>query len=89
MKHLIVDILLAPVLGILIGSIVLFIIGYLNWGKGKKERSINWIQSKVFRNSFDSKSRAEGLFGVLTSLLLMGGGLMLVASVFILTNVEY
>lgn len=89
MKHLIIDILLAPVLGLIVGSAVLFVVGYLNWGKGKKENSINWIQSKIFRNSLDSRSRAEGLFGVITSLLLMGGGLMIVASIFILTNVEY
>ncbi len=47
---------------------------------------MSWIQVKIFRNSFDSQSRAEGLFGVITSFLLVGGGLMIVASIYILSS---
>ena len=87
MKYLLIDVLLAPVLGIVIGSILLFVVGYINWHKGTKEKSVSWIQSKIFQNSFDNKNRAEGLFGVITSLLLAAGGIMIVVSIFILSNV--
>ena len=89
MKHLIIDVLLAPILGIILGSVILFILGYAHWHRGTKDKIENWIQSKIFRDSFDSKQRAEGLFGVATSLLLMSGLLMIIASIYILTNVSY
>ncbi len=38
MKHLIIDILLAPILGIILGLLVLTIVGYVNWRREKKKR---------------------------------------------------
>lgn len=75
-------------LGLTIGSTFLFAVAYLNLNQTRKDRAVGWIQARIFNNSFDSNGRAEGLFGVVTSLLLMAGGLMLIASIFILTNVE-
>ncbi len=89
MKHLIIDILLAPILGIIAASVILFFVGYTNWHKGMKEKIISWIETKIFRKSFDSKGRAEGLFGVITAQLLMAGLLMIIAAIYILTNANY
>lgn len=89
MKHLIIDILLAPILGIFVASVILFFVGYTNWHKGTKEKIIDWMETKIFRKSFDSKGQAEGLFGVLTAQFLMAGLLIIIAAIYILTNADY
>jgi hypothetical protein len=89
MKHLIIDVFLAPTLGIIIGALLLFLVGYTNWRKNSRERILQWIRGTVFRNSRDSEQRAVGLFGVLTSLMLATGLTVILAGVFILTNAAY
>jgi len=87
MSNAFIDLYLAPILGLAIGSAILFLVGYTNWHKPTKTKVVGWISTKIYRNSMHSESRAEGLFGVATSLLLATGGLIIVASVFILGSV--
>ena len=58
-----------PILGLVIGLIMFAFIGYVHWCGTKKEDTINWIASNIFRGGLNSKTSADSLFNVVTSIL--------------------
>lgn len=73
----------------MIGLGLLILVGYMNCWRDTKDKTIEWIRKHIFRHSFDSRAQAEALFDVTLSLVVTCGGLLIVASVFILANAQY
>jgi hypothetical protein len=66
-----------PLIGVLIGTVLLIIVGLANWHGNIKATSIKWLADTIYRNGPSSEKLADGMFMVLTSILLSLGGLSL------------
>ena len=74
----------APIIGLLLGVLILIFVGYINWYGNIKVISVRWLAKKMFRNALDSKISANNLFMTATSLLLALGGIIVVYSIYII-----
>ncbi len=70
--------------GLSVGILLLFIVGYTNWYGNVKANSIKWIANKVFINNPSGEKRANGMFMVMTSILLSLGGISVLLSLLFL-----
>lgn len=69
-----------PAVGFIIGIILFVIVGFANWHGNFKTNSIKWLTTTIYNNNPLSQKLAEGLFMVLTSILLSLGGISLLLS---------
>lgn len=65
-----------PLSGFVIGAIVLAFVGYINWYGAVKKDTVRWIAKHIFHDEFKSEASADGLFMVVTSILLAIGWIM-------------
>jgi hypothetical protein len=62
-----------PLLGLVIGLVILAFIAYMNWHGTVKADTVRWIAKHIFRDHFRAEKSADGLFMVITSILLCVG----------------
>jgi hypothetical protein len=62
-----------PLIGLAIGLVILAFIAYMNWYRTVKADSVRWIAKYIFRDHFRADKSADGLFMVITSILLCAG----------------
>jgi len=67
-----------PLSGLLIGSVIVLFVCYINWYGDIKANTVRWIAKKIFGDGFRSAESADHLFMTITSLLLAGGGILII-----------
>lgn len=75
-----------PLVGLVMGSILLSFVGYINWYGNVKTNSIKWITSRFFHNEPRGEMSANSLFMVFSSLILAIGGILTVLAFLYLSH---
>jgi hypothetical protein len=75
-----------PLIGLLIGLVILAFVGYVNWCGTVKADTVRWVARYIFCNQFRSEQSADGLFMVVTSFVLAIGGMWVVLALLYLVH---
>jgi hypothetical protein len=75
-----------PLLGLLIGVLVLSFVGYINWVGTIKRDTTSWFAKHLFDGGFESDASADGLFMAVSGFAVMFGGILIVLAILYLNH---